>query len=160
MRRWLHIAVFLWLCLAGSARAQVLLATPLPVEPPLLTVSLPGKSIDQAYESLLRAIGQQNYTFVRDQAIDSRLVPQQWEAKNVRIVYFCNFAKMDRALSIDIRAAQILPCRITLIETAKGVDLMAINPAWSSLNLGNPLLYPQCQELKRDYLAIMEEAAL
>jgi cytochrome c oxidase cbb3-type subunit 3 len=97
---------------------------------------------------------------VRDQSIDSRLVPQQWEAKHVRIVYFCNFAKMDRALSLDIRSAQFLPCRITLIETAQGVDLMAVNPAWSSLSLGNPLLYPQCLDLKRDYLAIMEEAAL
>ena len=144
----------LWLVLAaGLARA---------VEPesPLLTVSMPGKTLDQSYESLLRAINQHNYTFVRDQSIDSRLVPEQWEAKNVRVVYFCNFNKMDQALSLDVRAAQFLPCRITLIEHDKGVDLMAINPAWASQGLGNPLLHPHCLELKADYLAIMEEAAL
>jgi cytochrome c oxidase cbb3-type subunit 3 len=158
MPNWIRYLILLfWLCAPGWVHAQ---AEDIQPEPPLLTAELPGKTIDQAYEALLRAIGQQNYTFVRDQAIDSRLVPQQWEAKNVRIVYFCNFAKMDRALSIDVRAAQFLPCRITLIETAKGVDLMAINPAWSSLSLGNPLLHPHCLELKRDYLAIMDEAAL
>lgn len=155
MPNWIKLFFLLWLCLPALAQAQAIVP-----EPPLLSVTLPGKTLDQAHESLLRAIGQHNYNFVRDQAIDSRLVPQQWEAKNVRIVYFCNFAKMDRALSIDIRAAQFLPCRITLIEHAKGVDMVAVNPAWTSLSLGNPLLYPQCLELKRDYLAIMEEAAL
>ncbi len=153
MPNWIKFFFALWLLLPGVSVAQG-------VEPPLLTVAAPGKTIDEAYESLLRAIGQHNYTFVRDQAIDSRLVPQQWETKNLRIVYFCNFNKMDRALSTDIRAAQFLPCRITLIETASGVEMVAINPAWSSIVLGNPLLHPQCLELKQDYLAIMEEAAL
>ncbi len=136
------------------------LARAMEPEPPLLTVSLPGMALDEAYENVLRSINQHNYTFVRDQAIDSRLVPQQWEARNVRIVYFCNFSKMDRALSLDVRAAQFLPCRITLIEQDDRVDLVAINPAWASQNLGNPLLHPLCLELKRDYLAIMEEASL
>lgn len=153
MPNWIKYLFALWLCWPGLALAQT-------VEPPLLTVAAPGKSLDEAYESLMRAIGQHNYTFVRDQAIDSRLVPQQWETKNLRIVYFCNFNKMDRALSTDIRAAQFLPCRITLIETASGVEMVAINPAWSSIILGNPLLHPQCLELKQDYLAIMDEAAL
>jgi cytochrome c oxidase cbb3-type subunit 3 len=155
MLNWLRAFLAVWLLLPAWLHAQEIQP-----EPPLLTVSLPGKTIDQAYEGLLRAIGQHNFTFVRDQAIDSRLVPQRWEARNIRIVYFCNFAMMDRALSLDIRAAQFLPCRITLIEKADGVDLVAINPAWSSLSLSNPLLHPQCLELKRDYLAIMDEAAL
>jgi cytochrome c oxidase cbb3-type subunit III len=155
MPNWIRFLFLFWLCAPGLIQAQ-----DIQPESPLLTIELPGKTIDQAYDALLRAINQRNYTFVREQAIDSRLVPQQWETKNVRIVYFCNFAKMDRALSIDVRAAQFLPCRITLIETTKGVDLMAINPAWSSLSLGNPLLHPQCLELKGDYLAIMDEASL
>ncbi len=155
MPYWIRLLLALWLCLPLAAPAQEIAS-----EPPLISVSLPDRSLDQAYESLLGAIVRHNYTFVRDQAIDSRLVPPQWEARNVRIVYFCNFARMDRALSIDIRAAQFLPCRITLIETGKGVEMVAINPAWSSQSLGNPLLHPQCLELKRDYLAIMDEAAL
>jgi len=82
-------------------------------EPAMLTLSLPGKSMDQAIQDVKTAIVSHNYTFVREQAIDSRLVPTGWEAKSAHIVYFCNFAKMNQALAIDVRASQLLPCRIT-----------------------------------------------
>jgi len=129
-------------------------------EPAMLTRGLPGKSLEQAIADLKAAITSHNYTFVREQAIDSRLVPEDWEAKSVHIVYVCNFAKMNRALAIDVRAAQFLPCRVTLVEKAGGVDLVVVNPAWISQSMGNPLLHQDCVELKRDYLAILDEAAL
>lgn len=129
-------------------------------EPAMLTRFLPGKNLAQATQDLMAAITSNNYTFVREQAIDSRLVPQDWEARSVHVVYFCNFAKMNRALSIDVRAAQFLPCRVTLIEKRDGVELVAVNPAWLSQSLGNPLLHQDCVELKRDYLAILDEAGL
>jgi len=129
-------------------------------EPPLLNLVIKGKSMDQAAESVIQAINNNNYSFVRQQAVDSRLVPTDWEAKSVRIVYFCNFDIMNRALALDTRAAEFLPCRITLIETKEGVELMAVNPAWSSLRLGNYRLHEYCLKLKVDYLAIMNEALL
>lgn len=129
-------------------------------EPAMLALSLPGKSMEQAVRDVKNAIVSHNYTFVREQAIDSRLVPDGWEARSVYIVYFCNFAKMNRALAIDVRAAQFLPCRITLLETNGGIDLVAVNPAWVSESLGNPLLHQDCLQLKTDYLAILEEASL
>jgi len=129
-------------------------------EPAMLTLSLPGKSMDQAIQDVKTAIVSHNYTFVREQAIDSRLVPTGWEAKSAHIVYFCNFAKMNQALAIDVRASQFLPCRITLLETQAGVDLVVVNPAWVSESMGNPLLHQDCQQLKADYLGILEEAAL
>lgn len=129
-------------------------------EPALLTRSLPGRTMDEATADLLRAIDTSDYGFLRQQAIDSRLVPPGWEAKSVRIVYFCNYAKMAYALDLDPRAAQIMPCRITLVETAAGVDLIAVNPLWQTAVLGNPALQRACGVLKRDYLAILEEASL
>jgi len=129
-------------------------------EPALLTQFVPGRSLDEATEVLKQAIVSHNYTFVRQQAIDSRLVPVEWEAKSVRIVYFCNFDMMDAALHRDIRTARIMPCRITLIEGDKGVDLVAVNPAWISEQWNAPDLQPGCHQLKADYLAILEEAAL
>lgn len=129
-------------------------------ELPILVKRIPGVTLDQANAALITAIANNNYTFVRQQALDARLVPQDLEGKKVRIVYFCNFAKMERALNIDVRAAQILPCRFTLVENDGGVEIIAINPAWTSQGLNNPLLHPDCLELKRDYLAIMDEAAL
>jgi cytochrome c oxidase cbb3-type subunit 3 len=129
-------------------------------EPPLLNVTIKGKTLDQVTESLINAINSNNYSFVRQQAIDSRLVPTDWEAKSVRIVYFCNFDTMNRALALDTRASEFLPCRITLIEIKDGVELMAVNPAWVSLRLGNYRLHEYCVKLKADYQAIMNEAAL
>ena len=129
-------------------------------EPALLTVSAPGKGMEEATRDLIQSIGMHNYSFVRQQAIDSRLVPQDWEASNVRIVYFCNFAQMNRALALDAHATEFLPCRVTLIQTRDGIEMVAINPAWVSERLNNPLLHPDCVKLKQDYLDIMMEAAI
>ncbi len=129
-------------------------------EPALLTRFVPDRSLDEVSDTLKQAITSHNFTFVREQAIDSRLVPVDWEAKSVRIVYFCNFNMMDAALQRDLRTAQIMPCRVTLIEGRQGVEMVAVNPAWVSEQWNVPGLQPHCLQLKRDYLAILEEAAL
>jgi uncharacterized protein (DUF302 family) len=129
-------------------------------EPALLTVRVAGRNLDQVTATLKQAITSHNYSFVREQAIDSRLVPADWEASSVRIVYFCNFSKMDSALKRDVRTTQIMPCRVTLIEGRDGVDLVAVNPAWVSEHWNAPDLQPHCVQLKQDYVAILEEAAL
>lgn len=129
-------------------------------ESALLTRFVSGRSLDEVTATLKQAITSHNFTFVREQAIDSRLVPVDWEAKSVRIVYFCNFNMMDAALQRDLRTAQIMPCRVTLIEGKLGVELVAVNPAWVSEQWNAPDLQPHCLRLKQDYLAILEEAAL
>jgi uncharacterized protein (DUF302 family) len=148
----LPILILLW-CWANLAGA----AAP---EPPILTATAQGRTMNETIAALERAVVNHNYTVVRQQAIDSRLVPYGQEVRSVRLLYFCNFAKMNHALKLDPRAAQMLPCRVTLVETPTGVDLMAVNPAWVSLGLGNPLLHGECLELKQDYLAILDEATL
>ncbi|MFO7543452.1 MAG: DUF302 domain-containing protein [Thiobacillus sp.] len=148
----------LWMCLLLPAAAQAVDGAQ--EEPALLNALIKDSTIDQATERITQAISSNNHTFVRQQQIDNRLVPAEWEAKSVRIVYFCNFDTMSRALALDTRASEFLPCRITLIETEKGVELMAVNPAWVSLRLGNYRLHEYCLKLKVDYQAIMNEAAL
>lgn len=108
------VCFWIGLCLPLAAQAQA------EENPPLLNVLLKGVNIEQATDSVIRAIKGNNYSFVRQQAIDSRLVPRDWEAASVRIVYFCNFDAMSRALALDTRASAFLPCRITLIETRDG----------------------------------------
>lgn len=163
--RWLFCLVAL-LPLAAYAAPAVgtdsvaTTATQTSDEPPFLFRFLEGRTLDQVSADLLQAISNNNYTYVRQQAIDARLVPQDMEARAVRVLYFCNFAKMNRALSIDVRAAQFLPCRFTLFENDGGVMIVAINPAWGSQELNNPLLHPDCVQLKKDYLAILDEVAL
>ncbi len=153
MKRALPPFLLLLFLALGSLAARA--AAP---EPMLLTATAQGKNMDQALLALGQAIVNHNYTFVRAQAIDARLVPYAEEVRAVHLVYFCNFARMDRALRLDPRATQMLPCRVTLVETPGGVDLIAVNPAWTSQNM--PALAEVCQELKQDYLDILEEAAL
>jgi hypothetical protein len=141
---------------AGPAQAQ----TAAEAEPMILTATAQGRDMTAAMTALTRAIVNQNYTFVREQAMDSRLVPYAQEVRSVRLAYFCNFAKMNHALKLDPRAAQMLPCRVTLVETPTGVDLIAVNPAWVSQTMGNPELHAECEKLKQDYLAILEEASM
>lgn len=150
------LATLLW---PGFAAAAEPVAGPAP-EPMILTTTAPGRGMEAAVAALNQAIVNHNYTFVRQQAMDSRLVPYEQEVRSVRLVYFCNFAKMNHALQLDPRAAQMVPCRVTLVETPTGVDLIAVNPAWVSQNMGNPALHAECEALKRDYLEILEEAAL
>lgn len=151
--RWLMLLLF-WFGLAAATPATA------QDEVPLLKTFLDGKNIEQASELLIQAIGNHNYTFVRQQSIDSRLVPAAQETRSVRIIYFCNFSLMSRALALDTRTAEFLPCRITLLETARGVALMAVNPVWVSNRLGNYRLHDECEKVKQDYLSIMKEAAL
>jgi cytochrome c oxidase cbb3-type subunit 3 len=146
--------------LAVLALLGTMAATAHAEEPALLTVRASGKGMEDVTRDLIQSIGTHNYSFVRQQSIDSRLVPTEWEAADTRIVYFCNFAQMDRALSLDARAAEFLPCRVTLIETRNGIEMVAINPAWVSERLNNPALHGECMKLKQDYLDIMNEAAL
>ena len=129
-------------------------------EPPLLSVTIKGKTMEQATEAVISAINGNNYSFVRQQAIDSRLVPSNWEASSVRIIYFCNFDTMNRALALDTRATAFIPCRVTIIETKDGIELITVNPAWVSMRMGNYRLHEYCVKLKADYLTIMNEAAL
>jgi uncharacterized protein (DUF302 family) len=150
-----HIQRFFLILLLAWPAVAVHAAEP---ESMLITSSARGKTMDQAVAALDQAIVDHNYTFVRQQAIDSRLVPYAQEVRSVRLVYFCNFAKMDRVLRLDPRATQMMPCRVTLVETPTGVDLIAVNPAWVSQNM--PSLYDECQSLKRDYQEILEEASL
>lgn len=150
-RLYKYVLMLMLTLLAGFTQAA---------EPALLTLFVPGRTLDQATEAVKLAIGARNYTFVRQQAIDSRLVPQEWEAKSVRIVYFCNFDMMNEALRRNKLTTQIMPCRITLIEGEKGIDLVAVNPAWISEQWNAPDLQSGCRQLKQDYLAILEEAAI
>jgi uncharacterized protein (DUF302 family) len=153
---------FMMTVLLALASLTVVAEESLPVaaEENLLTVFAPNKSMDQVAAALIDSINANNYSFVRQQAIDSRLVPTAWEAKSVRIVYFCNFAMMNRALALDPRSAEMLPCRVTLLETAQGIEMIAVNPAWVSQRLANPVLHQDCLKLKHDFMTIMQEAGL
>jgi hypothetical protein len=151
-----HIFLFLalfWVGVSGALAADE-------SEPMILTSTAHGREIDEVVAALNRAVVGHNFGFLRQQAMDAKLVPYAQEVRSVRLYYFCNYARMSHALKLDPRATQMLPYRVTLVETPTGVDLIAVNPAWLTQGMGNPALHGESERLKQDYLAILDEAAL
>lgn len=119
-----------------------------------------NKSVDQALADLKQAITNNNYVFIRQQNVDSGLTNIAQENGRVIFVYFCNFGLLDQALKIDRRVGVFLPCKITLIQTAQGVAMVAVNPKQVSEHLNDKRLDEICDQLARDYRQILEEASL
>ena len=125
----------------------------------LLTVTT-TKSMQQTLADLKDAIANNNYVFIRQQNIDSRLTDVARENGQVILVYFCNFNMLDRALKKDSRVGVFLPCRITLIQKSGYIEMVAINPKVIGKQLNEKNLNGLCDQLSHDYSQILEEAAL
>lgn len=111
-------------------------------------------------ENVKRAATSQNFNFIREQALDSGLVPEAQEDRRQHIVYFCNFTMLNSALETDPRVSLFLPCRITVVEHGGKVKIMSVNPRRLSKIFNNSELNAMCEEMTKRYLAIMEEATL
>lgn len=118
------------------------------------------KSMQRLLQDLKEAITNNNYVFIRQQAIDSRLTDVSNENTRVILVYFCNFNMLDRALKVDNRVGVFLPCKITLIQKPGYIELIAINPKLISKRLNEKRLDDICDRLTRDYHKILEDALI
>lgn len=131
----------------------------LEAEKAVLTMDSPY-DLATTIENVKRAATSNNFVFIREQALDYGLAPEGREDPRRHIVYFCNFAMLNSALSTDPRVGLFLPCRITVVERNGKVTMMAVNPKRLSKIFNNSELNVMCGEMTRLYLAIMEEAAL
>ena len=116
--------------------------------------------LDQTLENLKQAVVGRNFRVIREQYLDQGLAAEGKEDKHRVILYFCNFAFLNDALAIDPRVGLFLPCRITLIETEQGVQLMSINPKNLSRLFNNSELDRYCEQMHDLYAEIMEDATL
>lgn len=142
---------------ARSPKAES--ATLIYTESATLTVDSPY-DMKTTVENIKRAVGSNNYIFVREQALAYGLVPEAEEDPHQRIIYFCNFNQMNEAITTDPRVGLFLPCRITVVEQDGKVKMMAVNPKRLSSIFNNSELNTMCDEMSKRYTAIMEEAAL
>jgi len=101
-----------------------------------------------------------NFIFIREQTLDSDLVPEGKENPKQHLVYFCNFNFLNQALATDPRVGLFLPCRITVVEDKGKVRLLTVNPKRLSKIFNNSELNDMCDEMTRQYKTIMEEATL
>ncbi len=117
-------------------------------------------SLEQTLANLKQAVIGRNFRIIREQYLDEGLVAEGKEDKRRIILYFCNFAFLNDALAIDPRIGLFLPCRITLVETEHGVQLMSINPKNLSRLFNNSELDSYCEQMHDLYAEIMEDATL
>lgn len=129
-----------------------------PTLPPFISATA-KKTMEQTLADLNVAIESNNYVFIRRQNVDQDLVPPEQQNRRIVFVFFCNFAMLNSALKIDPNVGVFLPCKITLIETDEGVELLAANPSLVSHALNEPKLDELCDKLTKDYRNIIEEAA-
>lgn len=148
------------LCLSGLCATASTYASQNDKQPMPLLVVKTAKSMKLALADLKEAIADHNYVFIRQQNIDSRLTEAGAENGEVILVYFCNFRMANRALKTDPRVGVFLPCKITLIQKAGYIQLVAINPQAISGQLQQSDLKPICDQLTRDYSKILEEASI
>ena len=119
-----------------------------------------GYSLEQTLENLKQAVVGRNFRVIREQYLDEGLAAEGKEDTRRVILYFCNFAFLNDALTIDPRVGLFLPCRITLVETEHGVQVMSINPRNLSRLFNNSELDHYCEQMHDLYAEIMEDATL
>jgi cytochrome c oxidase cbb3-type subunit 3 len=128
-------------------------------EPPILSVDSPydlGTTIKNVKEAAIS----HNFNFIREQTLDSDLVPAGTENPAQHLVYICSFSVLNQALASDPRVGMFLPCRITVVEDKGKVRMYSVNPKRLSRVFNNTELNGLCDAMKKNYLSIMEEAAL
>jgi cytochrome c oxidase cbb3-type subunit 3 len=118
-------------------------------------------SFDETVRKVKEAAVGMNFRLIRDQHLDSGMVPEGKETRQQLMVYFCNFKFLYDALAIDPRVGLFLPCRVTVIENSDGkVQVMSINPKRLGHLFNNNQLDQACDEMHKLYVAILEEATL
>lgn len=129
-------------------------------EPAALVMASPYSYAETIAKVKAAAVGM-NFRLIRDQQLDSGLVPEGSESKRQMMIYFCNFKFLYDALAIDPRVGLFLPCRVTVIETTDGtVKVMSINPKRLSHLFNNNELDQACEAMYKLYQSILEEATL
>lgn len=111
-------------------------------------------------DNVKRAVGANNFVYIREQPLNAGLVAEGKEDPNQYIIYFCNFGLLNEALATDPRVGVFLPCRITVVEQNGKVSIMAVNPKRLSYIFNNSELDEMCDRLTKMYIAAMEEAVL
>jgi cytochrome c oxidase cbb3-type subunit 3 len=116
--------------------------------------------LEQTLQNLKEAVVGRNFRVIRLQHLEEGLAKPGAENPSAVMLYFCNFAFLNEALTIDPRIGLFLPCRITVVDTGHGVQVSSINPKSLSRLFNNSELDRACQQMHDMYEEIIEEATL
>ncbi len=139
---------------------------PLPESAQVLQVGSPviiresPYDFDTTVENVKRAVNNNNFFHGRVQTLEYGMTEPANENPKQIIVYFCNISLLNKALAVDPRVGMFLPCRITIFEKEGKVQVMSIDPKVMSQLFNNSELNQLCEQMKKSYTAIIEEATL
>jgi cytochrome c oxidase cbb3-type subunit 3 len=119
-----------------------------------------GYDLETTVSNIKDAAVGNNFIIIREQTLDHGLVPAGKENTKQRIIYFCNFGFLNKALAVDPRVGLFLPCRVTVVEKGGKVLVYAINPNRLSRLFNNTELNQMCHEMNDTYISIIEDATL
>lgn len=128
-------------------------------EPAVLT-RISNNGMKDTLDRLKGAIAGANMTLIRVAPFDEGIAEKGRENPQRMAVDACDFTLVNQALSIDPRIGLFLPCRITLVEEAGKVRVMAINPKRLSALFNNAELDDLCEKMHAVYVEILEESTL
>jgi cytochrome c oxidase cbb3-type subunit 3 len=94
--------------------------------PPIFAVESPY-SFEETVQNLRSTIGGSNFRMIREQPWDYGLESGVKGSRDT-ILYFCNFDMVNQAIKADQRIGQFLPFRVTVVEQAGRVLVMAVDP--------------------------------
>lgn len=126
-------------------------------EPATLVVESPFP-VEKTVENLKQAVVSANMRLIRVQYIDEGLVDAGKENRNRVLVYSCGFNFLNEALKIDPRVGVFLPCRVTVTKHEDKVLVMTVNPKRLAYIFNNHELSELCDQMKKRYIDLMEEA--
>ena len=115
-------------------------------------------SLEDTIANVKKAAIGKNFRIIREQYLNEGLVKPDKENKKQKIVYFCNFDFLNRALAIDPRVGLFLPCRLTITEENGNVTVSTINPLYMSSFFNNEELDKLCREMHQVYTDMVEES--
>jgi len=108
-------------------------------------------------ENVRRAIKGMNFLLIKEQNLIDGFNMKSANSSQ-RIIYFCNFAKANKAIKSDYRVGQFLPFRITIMETNGKVYVSSINPKMIYNFVHNKKLNKFADEMYNVYVALLNEA--
>lgn len=128
-------------------------------ESPIMVYDSPY-DLKTTVENIKSAAVAENFRIIRVQDLEEGLVKAGTEHGKEIVIYFCNFQTLNEALAVDPRVGLFLPCRVTVVERAGKVQVMAINPRYLSAMYNNDELDRFCDLMHGIYTNIIEEATL
>jgi uncharacterized protein (DUF302 family) len=148
------LATSLCACLLVVSSATAAPKAPPPIRIADTVVRMPlakGVGMDDAVQSLKARANELNMKLVAELPLSKQIVAMGEQSRRIEIFQFCDPLTAKKMVEYDLNFAAYLPCRITLVEDAKGQAWLVMMNL--DMFLGDPSLTP---DLKKEGIKVRD----